>query len=211
MEDIVREHNMASVNFDGMYWGQGVGCNEPGHGHLVGKGDEAGVFSTERVVENELAIYESLREINPEILIDFFVCAEWASPWWLVQVDGVHTVVGDTVAAGIPSPWVRDELITVRDIQVFEEHRRVERQFPLWAEDLYGTQVRADTLIDNVFMKGEAYSERWEDEFVMALPGRGATAVSLISGDMPTLEESRGGVKWPIGLRLTRVSIAITV
>lgn len=196
MEDIVREHNMASVNFDGMYWGQGVGCNEPGHGHLVGKGDEAGVFSTERVVENELAIYESLREINPEILIDFFVCAEWASPWWLVQVDGVHTVVGDTVAAGIPSPWVRDELITVRDIQVFEEHRRVERQFPLWAEDLYGTQVRADTLIDNVFIKGEAYSERWEDEFVMALPGRGATAVSLISGDMPTLEESRGGLKF---------------
>ncbi len=196
MEDIVREHNMASVNFDGMYWGQGVGCNEPGHGHLVGKGDEAGVFSTERVVENQFAIYESLREINPEILIDFFVCAEWASPWWLVQVDGVHTVVGDTVAAGIPSPWVRDELITVRDIQVFEEHRRVERQFPLWAEDLYGTQVRADTLIDNVFMKGEAYSERWEDEFVMATPGRGATAVSLISGDMPTLENSRGGLKF---------------
>lgn len=196
MEDIVREHNMASVNFDGMYWGQGVGCNEPGHGHLVGKGDEAGVFSTERVVENQFAIYESLREINPEILIDFFVCAEWASPWWLTQVDGVHTVVGDTVAAGIPSPWVRDELITARDIQVFEEHRRVERQFPLWAEDLYGTQVRADTLIDNVFMKGEAYSERWEDEFVMATPGRGAIAASLLSGDMPTLENSRGGLKF---------------
>jgi hypothetical protein len=87
-------------------------------------------------------------------------------------------------------------LITVRDIQVFEEHRRVGRQFPLWAEDLYGTQVRADTLIDNVFLNGEAYHERWEDEFVMALPGRGAITASVMLCDLPTIEPSRGGLKF---------------
>ena len=196
LEDIVRKYEMASINFDGMYWGQGLGCNQPGHGHLVGKGREQGVFATERVVENEFAIFESLRGIQSDILFDLFVCGEWASPWWLIHLNGVHSVHGDTVAAGIPSPWVRDELITVRDIQVFEEHRRLQRQFPLWAEDLYGTQVRANHLIDGVSITGEAYEERWEDEFVMSLPGRGTTAANLMSCDLPTLERSRGGLKF---------------
>ncbi len=196
LEEIVRKYEMASINFDGMYWGQGLGCNQPGHGHLVGEGHEAGVFATERVVENKFAIFESLRQIQPDVVFDLFVCAEWASPWWLIHVDGVHSVVGDTLPAGIPSPWVRDELITVRDIQAFQEHRRVRRQFPLWAEDLYGTQVRANHLIDGVSITGEAYEERWEDEFVMALPGRGAITANVMSCDMPTIERSRGGLKF---------------
>lgn len=196
LEDIVREHGMASLNLDGMYWDQGLGCNEPGHGHLVGQGSEEGIFSVERVVENELKIMESLRRINPDIVLDLFVCDEWASPWWLMQLDGVHTVAGDTLVAGIPSPWVRDELITARDMQLFEEHRRIGRQFPLWAEDLYGTQVRANHLIDGLNINGEAYEERWEDEFVMSLPVRGQISNNLISGDMPTMAKSRGGLKF---------------
>ena len=196
MEDIVRDYDMGSITMDGMYWGQGAGCNEPGHGHLVAEGEEQGLYGTERVVENMLAILESLREIQSDILVGFDVCSEWASPWWLTQVDGVHTVVGDTVAAGIASPWVRDELITVRDIQVFEEHRRVKRQFPLWAEDLYGTQMRGSTLIDNVLMFGEAYHERWEDEFVMSVAGRGAITVNNVIWDLDTIERSPGGLRF---------------
>jgi len=194
LEDIVRTYGMNAINFDGMYWGQGFGCNEPGHGHLVGTGDEKGVYATERVVENKLAIFESLRRINPVIVLDLFVCNEWASPWWLMRLDGVHSVAGDTLGCDIPSPWLRDELITVRDIQVFEEHRRTRRQFPLWAEDLYGTQVRADHLIDGVVVKGEAMAARWEDEFVLALAGRGAVANHIICSDLGVLDESAGGL-----------------
>jgi hypothetical protein len=153
LEDIVREHRMGSINFDGMYWWQGYGCNQPGHEHLVGEGAEIGVFATERAVENQIEVLESLRRIDSDIVLDNFICGEWACPWWLKYLDGVHTVYGDTVGSGIPSPWLRDELITARDIEVFEE-RILERQFPLWGEDLYGTQVRRDHLIDGVIVNG---------------------------------------------------------
>ncbi len=196
LEDIVRTYGMNTINFDGMFWGQGFGCNQPGHGHLVGIGDEQGVYSTERVVENKLAIFESLRQINPGIVLDLFVCNEWASPWWLTELDGVHSVAGDTLGCDIPSPWLRDELITVRDIQVFNEHRRQRRQFPLWAEDLYGTQVRADHLIDGVEVKGEAMSARWEDEYVLALTGRGAVQNHIICCDLGVLDQSAGGLQF---------------
>ncbi|GMU21990.1 MAG: hypothetical protein AMXMBFR13_20780 [Phycisphaerae bacterium] len=196
LEGLVRKYRMGSINFDGMHIGQGFGCNVPGHGHLVGEGSEQGVFSTERVVENKLAIFHSLREINPDIILDLFICNEWASPWWLMELDGVHTVRGDTLGCDIPSPWLRDELITVRDIQVFDEHRRLRRQFPLWAEDLYGTQVRKDHLIDNVTVTGEAMAARWEDEHVMALPGRGAIANHILCSDLDVLDRSRGGLKF---------------
>jgi hypothetical protein len=193
LEDIARDHNMGSVNFDGMYWGQGYGCNRPGHDHLVGEGTEIGVFATEKVVEKQFEIWRSLRSINPDIILDNFICGEWASPWWLMQLDGVHTVFGDTVGSGIPSPWLRDELITARDIEVFEE-RKLGRQFPLWAEDLYGTQVRRDHLIDGITVTGESMAERWEDEYVMALPGRGSINNNIVVSDLEVLDGSRGGL-----------------
>lgn len=196
LEELVEKYDMGSINFDGMYWGQGFGCNRTGHGHLVGTGSEEGVYATERVVENMLEIFASLRNINPSSVLDLFVCNEWASPWWLTQLDGVHTVVGDTIGCDIPSPWLRDELITVRDIQVFYEHRQLERQFPLWAEDLYGTQVRNDHLIDGVTVKGEDMAARWEDEYVMAYPGRGAINSSIMCSDLTVLDRSRGGLKF---------------
>lgn len=193
LEEIVRTYGMNSINFDGMYWGQGFGCNQPGHGHLTGDGAEAGVYATERVAENKLAIFESLRAINPTIVLDLFVCGEWASPWWLMQLDGVHTVAGDTLGCDIPSPWLRDELITVRDIQVFDEHRRLRRQFPLWAEDLYGNQVRRDHLIDGVAVTGEDMAARWEDEFTLALAGRGPIQNHIVCCDLEVLDRSAGG------------------
>lgn len=193
LEDVVRDHDMGSINFDGMYWGQGYGCNLPGHGHLVGEGPEIGVYATEKVVEKQFEIWESLRQINPDIILDNFICGEWASPWWLSQLDGVHTVFGDTVGSGIPSPWLRDELITARDIEVFEE-RKLGRQFPLWAEDLYGTQVRRDHLIDGITVTGEDMAERWEDEYVMALPGRGSINNNIFVSDFEVLSESDGGL-----------------
>lgn len=196
LEEIVRTYGMNTINFDGMYWGQGFGCNQPGHGHLVGEGPEAGVYALERVVENKLAIFESLRRINPAIVLDLFVCGEWASPWWLSQLDGVHTVAGDTLGCDIPSPWLRDELITVRDIQVFDEHRRGNRQFPLWAEDLYGTQVRSDHLIDGVVVDGESMAARWEDEYTLALAGRGAVANHIVCCDLRVLDGSDGGLRF---------------
>jgi hypothetical protein len=113
-----------------------------------------------------------------------------------MELDGVHSVAGDTLGCDIPSPWLRDELITVRDIQVFEEHRRLRRQFPLWAEDLYGTQVRADHLIDGVVVTGESMAARWEDEYVLALAGRGAVANHIICSDLGVLDESAGGLQF---------------
>lgn len=196
LEEIVSTYGMNTINFDGMHQGQGFGCNQPGHGHRVGDGDEAGVYANERVVENKLAIFESLRAINPKIVLDLFVCNEWASPWWLMHLDGVHTVAGDTLGCDIPSPWLRDELITVRDIQVWDEHKRLRRQFPLWGEDLYGTQVRADHLIDNIVVTGESMAERWEDEYVMALVGRGAVSNSIMCSDLGVIDQSRGGLKF---------------
>lgn len=196
LEDIVRTYAMNSINFDGMYWGQGFGCNQPGHGHLTGEGAEAGVYATERVVENKLAIFESLRRINPAIILDLFVCNEWASPWWLMQLDGVHTVAGDTLGCDIPSPWLRDELITVRDIQVYDGHRRLRRQFPLWAEDLYGNQVRRDHLIDGVVVTGEDMAARWEDELTLALAGRGAVQNHIVCCDLQVLDASAGGLRF---------------
>jgi hypothetical protein len=200
--ELVSRYHMNSLNFDGMYWGQGFGCNLPGHGHLVGQGSETGVYSLERVVENKLDIFHALRQINPGIVLDLFICNEWSSPWWLTELDGVHTVAGDTLGCDIPSPWLRDELITVRDIQVFDEHRRLRRQFPLWGEDLYGSQVRKDHLIDGVNVTGEAMTARWEDEFVMAYPGRGAISPNGMCSDLEVLDQSRSGLKFLGGVGL---------
>ena len=196
LEELVSTYHMNSINFDGMYGGQGFLCNEAGHGHLVGEGAEKGVYATERVVENKMAIFAALRAINPGIILDLFVCNEWASPWWLSQLDGVHTVAGDTLGCDIPSPWLRDELISVRDIQVFDEHRRLKRQFPLWAEDLYGTQVRADHLIDGFTVTGESMAARWEDEYVMAYPGRGPISNHILCSDLKVLDESKPGLRF---------------
>ena len=206
LEDIVRTYGMNSINFDGMYWGQGFGCNQPGHGHLVGQGAEVGVYATERVAETN-SLSSSRCAINPKIVLDLFVCNEWASPWWLMQLDGVHTVAGDTLGCDIPSPWLRDELITVRDIQVFDEHRRLQRQFPLWAEDLYGNQVRRDHLIDGVVVTGEDMAARWEDEFTLALAGRGPVQNHIVCSDLEVLAKSAGGLEFrPAGnwVRRTR-------
>jgi hypothetical protein len=196
LSQIVRENGMRSINFDGMYWGQGYGCNKPGHGHLVGEGDEAGVYGTYAVVEKEMEIFTRLRRERPDICMDLFVCHEWASPWWLMEIDGVHTVAGDTVAAGIPSPWLRDELITVRDMQVWELHRHLGRQFPLWAEDLYGNQVRADHLIDGIEVRGESMGARWEDEFVMAVAARGAIQNHIVCCDLHVLAQTASGLRF---------------
>lgn len=196
LKNLVQTYGMNTINFDGMYWGQGFGCNQSGHGHLVGVGDEAGVYATERVAENKLDIFHELRQINPGIVLDLFVCNEWASPWWLTELDGVHTVAGDTLGCDIPSPWLRDELITVRDVQVFDEHRHLRRQFPLWAEDLYGTQVRSDHLIDGITVTGETMAAQWENEYVMALAGRGAVANHIICSDLRVIDESRPGLRF---------------
>ncbi len=194
--EIVTRYDMRSINFDGMYWNQGFGCNQPGHGHLVGEGDETGVYGTDAVVRREIRIFRRLRELQPAICLDLFVCGQWSSPWWLQTVDGVHTVPGDTVAAGIPSPWLRDELITVRDMQVWQEHRQRRRQFPLWAEDLYGNQVRADHLIDGITVRGESMGERWEDEYVMALAVRGTVSAYLVCCDLDLLAHTPSGLQF---------------
>jgi len=193
---IVREYDMRSIHFDGMHWGQGYGCNAAGHGHLVGEGEEAGVYGTHAVIAEEMEIFRRLRAEQPAICMDLFVCNEWASPWWLSAIDGVHTVPGDTVAAGIPSPWLRDDLITVRDVQVWDLHKRLRRQFPLWAEDLYGNQVRADHLIDGIAVRGESMAARWEDELVMALAARGAMNAYIVCCDLHVLAQTRSGLRF---------------
>ncbi|MBN1419010.1 MAG: hypothetical protein JXP34_09555 [Planctomycetes bacterium] len=193
---IVRAYDMRSINFDGMYRGQGYGCDRPGHGHLAGEGKEAGIYGTYAVVAKEMEIFRRLRAEQPSICMDLFVCGEWASPWWLSVIDGVHTVPGDTVAASIPSPWLRDALITARDVQVWDLHKRLRRQFPLWAEDLYGNQVRADHLIDGISVRGESTGAHWEDELVMALAARGALSAYIVCCDLHVLARTRSGLRF---------------
>lgn len=194
--DIVREHDMKVISFDGMHLGQGYGCGTPGHGHLVGNEENIGKYGTEAVVDAALDIYRSIREIQPDICIDFFVCGEWASPWWLTVVDGVHTVAGDTIGCDFPSPALRDELITARDLQAFDLHRRQKRPFPLWAEDLYGSQVRRDHLIDGVQAFNEDYTEKWENEYVLSLAGRGTITSYIACSDLPLLGQTPTGMKF---------------
>ncbi len=196
LAEIVSRFGMMSINFDGMYPGQGFGCNQPGHGHLVGVGDEAGVYGTYAVAVNQMRVFKRLRALQPGMILDLFICAEWASPWWLTVLDGVHTVPGDTVASELPSPWLRDALITVRDEQVFDLLRRQRRQFPLWGMDLYGNQVRADHLIDGIELSGEAMAARWEDELVMATAGRGAIGNHIVCCDLNVLAESDSGLRF---------------
>ncbi|HOE10406.1 MAG TPA: hypothetical protein PLQ35_06200 [bacterium] len=194
--EIVRKYDMRVISFDGMYLGQGYGCNTPGHGHWVSDGPDAGKYGTEAVVNAELDIFHAIRQIQPDIDIDFFVCGEWVSPWWLTVVDGVHSVPGDTVGTHIISPALRDELITARDIQCFELHRNQRRPFPLWAEDLYGFQVRKDHLIDGVTAVNEDYTEKWENEYVLGLAGRGTITSFIACSDLPLLGTTPTGMRF---------------
>jgi len=194
--DVVRTYDMAVISFDGMHLGQGLGCNQAGHGHLTSNGPDAGKYATEAVADAELEIYSALRKLKPDINIDFFVCGEWASPWWLTVVDGIHCVKGDTVGCDIPSPSLRDELITARGIQVFWLLRHQKRPFPLWAVDAYGSQVRKDHLIDRVVAVNEDYSEKWENELVLSLAGRGTITSYIACSDLPYLGQTRTGMKF---------------
>lgn len=194
--DIVEQNDMRVISFDGMYLGQGYGCNTPGHDHLVSDGPDAGKYGTEAVAKAEIDIFRAIRKIQPEIDIDFFVCGEWTSPWWLTVVDGVHSVPGDTVGTHIISPSLRDELITARDIQAFNLHRRQNRPFPQWAEDLYGFQVRSDHLIDGVTAVNENYAEKWENEYVLGFAGRGTITSYIACADLLLLEKTTTGLKF---------------
>lgn len=194
--EIVEQNDMRVVSFDGMYLGQGYGCNTPGHGHLVSDGPDAGKYGTEAVANAEIDIFRAIRKIQPQINIDFFVCGEWTSPWWLTVVDGVHSVPGDTIGTHIISPSLRDELITARDIQAFDLHRRQNRPFPQWAEDLYGFQVRNDHLIDGVAAVNENYAEKWENEYVLGFAGRGTIASYIACADLLLLDQTPTGLKF---------------
>ncbi len=194
--EIVNKYDMKVISFDGMHLKQGYGCNIDGHGHLVGEGDDAGRYGTEAVADAELDIFEKLRIIQPEINFDFFVCGEWASPWWLTQMDGVHTVPGDTVGCDFPSPALRDELITARDIQAYDLYKKRGVPFPMYASDLYGFQVRGDHLIDGVKAYNEDYPEKWENEYVLAFAGRGTITSFISCSDLMLLGKTRTGMKF---------------
>ena len=195
--DIVKTNDMRVISFDGMHLGQGYGCNTPGHSHLVSNDPaESGKYGTEAVANAELDIFRELRKIQPDINIDFFVCGEWVSPWWLTVVDGVHSVPGDTVGSHILSPVLRDELITARDTQAYELHRKQRRPFPLWAEDLYGFQIRKDHIIDGITTIGEDHSEKWENEYVLGFAGRGTITSYIACSDLLLLEQTKSGLKF---------------
>ncbi len=104
----VRDGNLAHVKFDGFV----PSCDVPTHGH------PAGLESYLPIAEGLKEVFDSLREIDPNIALEPTCFGYQASPWWLMHVPFIIGPFGDDSPKGrSPSPdWI-ESMTTARDIR----------------------------------------------------------------------------------------------
>ena len=130
--DCAERYKLGAITFDMMWQGNGFGCRNTGHDHLVEESDPHGRYGTEAVVEMHLDMFARLRRINPDIVISIMSYDCWGSPWWLEQGDNIHAVLDDTPPSlNSVSPRFRDHLIECRDEQLYDLHRVRRRAIPV--------------------------------------------------------------------------------
>jgi hypothetical protein len=104
---LVRDYGIRHVKLDFM----AHRCDVPTHGHPVG-------VDSEYAIDAGLAdVLDSLRAINPDIVLEPLCCGYPPSPWWLMHTPYVLGPDGDDVPYGrVASPDWMESLITARDI-----------------------------------------------------------------------------------------------
>jgi hypothetical protein len=155
----VEVNGVRSFKFDGhRLW-----CDNPAHGHLLGK------YSVEPVMDALIETVMLLREREPSVMIIWY----WGvrSPWWLLYGDtlyehGIHMEAA--TPADIPSLVMRQSVTVSLDQGADYAWDRV----PLPSQDSLGVWI-SDTRWGN-WMK----TEGWRDAWVMDI-GRGSLLVQL--------------------------------
>ncbi|MEY4938763.1 MAG: hypothetical protein RIQ93_498 [Verrucomicrobiota bacterium] len=86
-------------------------CDVPGHGH------PPGADSAHAIAAGLADVLDSLRAINPKMVLEPLCCGYPPSPWWTMKTPYVLGPYGDDVPYGrVPSPEWMESLITARDI-----------------------------------------------------------------------------------------------
>ncbi len=112
---LVRDYGMRHVKLDFMVHR----CDVASHGHPVG--EDSGY-----AIDAGLAdVLDSLRALNPDIVLEPLCTGYPPSPWWLTKTPYVLGPHGDDVPYGrVPSPEWMESLISARDIPYRQDQER---------------------------------------------------------------------------------------
>lgn len=104
---LVKDYDIRHVKLDFMLHR----CDVPGHGHAIG------TDSAHAIAAGLADVLDSLRALNPKIVLEPLCCGYPPSPWWTMKTPYVLGPYGDDVPYGrVPSPDWMESLITARDI-----------------------------------------------------------------------------------------------
>lgn len=95
------------------------GCDVPGHGHPIGPASLHSIFA------GLADVLDSLRAVNPSMVLEPLCAGYPPSPWWTMKTPYVLGPFGDDVPPGrVPCPEWMDSLISARDIAYRSDQAR---------------------------------------------------------------------------------------
>lgn len=166
--NLVTSSDVSFFKFDGFLYV----CNEPDHGHPVGRGSVT--WNANRMIE----IAGTLRRYRPDIFL-LGTIGFWNSPWWLMHLDSLFIGGGDDGGMGAGSPRQRD--LTYRDSVIRHRLVNMRSRFPLGNSGIHGI-IKARSTAPYYANPALAFADEspadWES-LVWANVGRGVGMVEM--------------------------------
>ena len=111
LTEILQKYHIKQVKADALV----LDCADEGHGHRPGP------YGAEKIAENLLFLFHSLKKAVPDLWIESTCLKYNPSPWWLPAVDSVLGSHGDDVPQGrCPAPSYREACTSSRDFYNFQ-------------------------------------------------------------------------------------------
>ncbi|MHB0999716.1 MAG: NPCBM/NEW2 domain-containing protein [Armatimonadota bacterium] len=131
--DLVKTYDIRHIQFDGYRFE----CTESNHGH------EPGELSAEAVASGMTDVFQSLREVSPNIYLHGAYGGN-PSPWWLFYINAFLVYYGDDAPFGrIPAPNYRESFTSGRDQANLQASYHCPAPVP--AQDVYGLYDHSPT------------------------------------------------------------------
>ena len=128
MDEYTRQYRIGYFKWDGLL----LSSNEPNQGYLPG------IYSGGENTAALLQIAKSVRKINPDIFLNM-TTGTWLSPWWLKYANCIWMQGSDYgYLESVPSIDDRDKAITYKDAVLWNDFRKQNLLFPMWALMTHG-------------------------------------------------------------------------
>ena len=128
MDEYTRRYKIGYFKWDGLL----LSSNQPNQGYLPG------IYSGGENTAALLQIAKSVRKINPDIFLNM-TTGTWLSPWWLKYANCIWMQGSDYgYLQSLPSIDDRDKAITYKDAVLWNDFRKQNLLFPMWALMTHG-------------------------------------------------------------------------